>query len=698
MYPTFLLHRRRAVAVSRSADTAGADPELGVLLSLYEQLVYRDNVLVQTVFQVVGVGATVVTLLLVNVPGYDPKGSGFAASKWAYLSIPLLPSILIGLVVFMTLQINMTAQYSHVIETALAKTLGTHVDGSTLGIEGVRVQNPSFLRLTSRIFGAGKRESTRIYTAAAIVTVVFLAVLVVGGPAYVMRDLPGSVQLAAVAIFVPFDLLLAAALVRGSMPRRRLLRDAIFDVVVPEKSPSLEAEPLPTDESDTGDGHDRSIVSYLIAPRTVDHVAKVLLGLIGITIGCVTLAQDRNLSAGRIVGEVLAFVLIFEYLFYQARYSWNDLRDADFDLAHPMAHARGRIPPSVTPARARLVLLSVIFKTGLGVLLALTIAEAQAIPLLVGLGSLWVVAILYELVRDHFRHRRVEPWTPEARVWSRLILVLVGPGYAIRMVVGAYIGSQGHVSFAVIVILAATGWAFEIATVAMDWVLEGSMFLHGNIGVPAETEYLEGIYPKAHIGYLLIQAGLLSPKSQLAPPKTPTEHANTKLKLLSDEYHADTFTAWTLAGAVAITFGTLVAVSLANEVEFPSTAVAAAAIAGGTLASLQCFKPKLLAPLWAPLVAVLAVVILGVLEHMSGLLTTLGALLIAGLCIFYEGTRTSDYDFVIGFLRHVAEKIATIVKRLTGRTLLWFTGTLVFQPSAPPPSPSQDTPPIAEWE
>jgi H+/Cl- antiporter ClcA len=99
------------------SETEPDDSRREVLVRLYDQLINRDTVLIQTIFIVVGAGVTAIPLLLVNVHPYVAgHGSGYVHHAWDYLALPLIPTVVGGLLGFLTLHVQFVAQYGHAIE------------------------------------------------------------------------------------------------------------------------------------------------------------------------------------------------------------------------------------------------------------------------------------------------------------------------------------------------------------------------------------------------------------------------------------------------------------------------------------------------------------------------------------------------------------------------------------------------------
>src|SRR4051794_40691941 len=90
----------------------------------------------------------------------------------------------------------------------------------------------------------------------------------------------------------------------------------------------------------------RSLRSYLLLPRPGD-CGKAWLFLATLVLG---MAASGSVSSPRLVRALIVWAAL-EFLVYQARYQWNDIRGFHADQAHPDAAQRGRLPGPVDRAR-----------------------------------------------------------------------------------------------------------------------------------------------------------------------------------------------------------------------------------------------------------------------------------------------------------------------------------------------------------
>lgn len=291
-------------------DANESEVNVAFLAAAYEQVANRDSSLIQTTFTVVGIAATAVGGIVFAVPDYvgaatmRPDGDpAWVTIPWFYLTLPLVPTILFGLLTFLTFHINLSAQYSHALEAHMARVSGSRFSSKELRSPGLSVEFPSFLRLTSRIFGAGRTKHTRTYRASLFAILATVGVLLLAVPVIKLRDLASEFQLLALALYLPPNMLLGAALLRSWRPHRGLLRDTMLDVL--------------NDVSPRREG--RSLWSYILVPRTVDHFFKLLVAGSGALLGRLALASryDEPMWSVETAATVGIVILVLEYLMYQ---------------------------------------------------------------------------------------------------------------------------------------------------------------------------------------------------------------------------------------------------------------------------------------------------------------------------------------------------------------------------------------------
>ncbi|MBB5977243.1 hypothetical protein [Kribbella solani] len=226
-------------------------------------------------------------------------------------------------------------------------------------------------------------------------------------------------------------------------------------------------------------GPDGQLVKYLALPRPVD-LQKGLYYLAGFLVALTYGAADRTFGL-----HLLALIwgwVVLEFLAYQARYQWNDIRGFAGEATHPMATARKRLPDSGgDPIRqsAQVALARV----GAALVLALGAPAGTRTALLVGLVAIFVLAVLYEKAR--------------ADDSVAGVIILVAIGYPLRFCLGLAIAgfdwADGGLVVAAIgaVAFAAVGWS----TVGLTWALEAEATPQAS-----RSRHLEFLWRNAGLG------------------------------------------------------------------------------------------------------------------------------------------------------------------------------------------------------
>jgi hypothetical protein len=219
---------------------------------------------------------------------------------------------------------------------------------------------------------------------------------------------------------------------------------------------------------------------------------------------------------------------LLEYLAYQARYQWNDIRGAVEDAAHPAAISRGRLPTQAFGLDRAVTLSSAvaIFRIGAAVVLALGIPSNRPGGPLIGIAAIFILAAFYETVRKMEK--------------PRATMALVALGYPLRFCLGLEIAgyqwtADGALLAASIAVAAflSLGWS----TVGLAWTLEAVHFTQ------------QGKPLRPHHRWLLGNAGLTDKAAALTGPPLHTAYKITAVPNLAQ----------LAAGPLAVAVGQLAA-------------------------------------------------------------------------------------------------------------------------------------------
>lgn len=712
-------------------DKVDRDAAIAFLSSQYAVSASRDGSLMQTMLTAAGIAATVLGGIVFGIKEYRPDGSGLEANPWLYLALPLAPTVLLGILVFLALHIILNAQYVHALESHMAALSGERFSPSELRVPRLSVEIPSLLRLDSKLFGAGRKPHTRLYSGIVLIIIVTVAGLLVGVPALKLRNLSSSFKVAATLIYLPINVLAFAALLRALRPNRALLRDALLDVV---DTPHVETPQRA-----------RRLSSYLLAPRTVDHALKVVVAVVGTLLGRLALASrgEQRFWSWATVGSVALVVVIVEYLVYQGRYTWNDLRDLPHDVRHPRKLQRRRIPVPISRGELRVLWVSIPVKLVLATVIVRQTAPQHAGRFLLAGAAVWMSALTYEGLRQTSQTRNRTVLDPSTKALSFAVCVVVGAGYAIRVVTALEVGSDGRIPFEVSVLFGATLWLSQVATVAMAWVLEGAEFLHRDEAHGTGMKYDPALRAKAHLGLMLFQAGIITdgsgqeeaplrriyevgtgdvltsvpqPRNEAvcgrcrrrtcARNRYSSQLANTGKPIPGykpEDRNAATLSApsvprvtiWSAAGALGFIAAAAAATVASNGMSIPASRTIWLATAAGLPAAAQCL---LRFPFLAGFVfSEVSLTALGVWAEMA--YPWLAPLLFFVLVAVYEMIRTTSYEVLVGWLDKASQTLRILGARAFcsyAAAVRWFGGGWCWDDleenyrKTRPPSPRRD--------
>jgi hypothetical protein len=272
----------------------------------------------------------------------------------------------------------------------------------------------------------------------------------------------------------------------------------------------------------------RSLVGYLLLPRP-DDLVKVVYVVSGLLLALITSSGNRLPVSHESLLTYVLFVVGLEYLGYQARYQWNDIRGAQEDRQSPMAKERGRLPGgakntkiSVGVLFLRLYLLAWIVSIQVGG--SRRVGRVDII-LILGVLSVFLLAVAYEAIRKRIRRRG------QCSHWQLLgVLVLVGAGYPMRFVLG-WVAGGGNLPFPRLSVaplferhswlmpslspsplqlmsVIVGFWGLGVALVTLTWVLEGASYIRAYDSTNVTYVADPSLSAKAHIQRLMTSSGL----------------------------------------------------------------------------------------------------------------------------------------------------------------------------------------------
>jgi hypothetical protein len=218
---------------------------------------------------------------------------------------------------------------------------------------------------------------------------------------------------------------------------------------------------------------ERSLASYLLLPRPGDLV-KAWIFPAAFAFGALA---GGGVGGRELLRAVIAWVAL-EFLIYQARYQWNDIRGFDADQRHPDRVARGRLPGPGSRRRQRIGASAIVLLARLALVAIAAVALAPldlGAPLLALALAVFGVAVVYEAVRSRCSdsgERVPPPLTPAIlALWA-----VVGAGYAVRGVAGLAFAVDVFARPWLLAAAVVTFWSFGVAFVTARWALEALPF------------------------------------------------------------------------------------------------------------------------------------------------------------------------------------------------------------------------------
>lgn len=482
-----------------------AEHELAVLLADYQAL--RDDERATTNSQA-ALASVFVALLAglfailvgdcrfrgVGAAAARSSGSCYELAEPVYVVAPALPFAVLSYIVMLGTVVTLKSFYMRAIENELRRfvsrpmTVIPEVTGASATELMLAVTSP--------------RRGSRAYLALLVYLVLTFVVALVGWSVFVSLQLGAGARIAMLVLYGPLLLLIARQGFLINTGGRTLLRRAAKNLATTDY-PTMSAI-MPTLPKRAPD--ERPTWSYLLLPRPQDLI-KWFFVPVAYSIGLLLADTDSSVS---LPYAALGW-LVFEYLVYQARYQWNDIRGLTDDLAHPARSERRRLPVTALGERKAVALsgLVILTKMALAAVIALNVPSLTAAVLVSG-GCAWAVAFAYERLRNG---------TSQSIVRAIAIWLVVGVGYAVRTAFGLTLAgvSPGERTLWPFIALVVAAWSFGVVFVTLTWVIEATGHCCGG---PDPLLYPRTLRTKPHLFHLLRFTGLrLRPAGTSAPPE-----------------------------------------------------------------------------------------------------------------------------------------------------------------------------------
>ena len=400
--------------------------------------------------------------------GYpSPDSRLFAVPIWVYITAPMLPIVIIGYVILIATLGTLRSYYQRAVERKIQYL--------TLQNEN-RLPIPSWAHAQLEVWG--QAHAGRLSLLSWLLVYGIIALMVLGGCVALASKIP-------VIRYRVFALVINGALmvipisggVFGVTGGARLWNDALAGLR--ERLLKTDRNFRPLEKRDK-----RSLTQYLLLPRNQEELLKALFIPISLVIGRILVpgiphwtwgVQDWDGSRSSF-WHIFIFFFVFEFLIYQARYLFNDVRDRHTDCGRKFSKERFPMEWLDGGKKEELALMSAfgsflarLVTAGLLVGCILPYKDSMWVWHVGFLLTVFLVAWPYEIARDRCNIAA----RPESRTaWTIVLTVVVGLGYSLRSVVGFWLAGVDD-KFALLLV-AAGAWLFGITFVALGWALEST--------------------------------------------------------------------------------------------------------------------------------------------------------------------------------------------------------------------------------
>jgi hypothetical protein len=407
-----------------------------------------------------GIGVALLAILiplLTQTCTLNPDKNCTNVPVWIVAAAPMAPFGTIAFLVTIGVIQTIRGYYLRAIEMELQRL----VRGD---LKNLPVRPASLVHIVTEVISLRRgRVSFRLL----IFLVLAAAAAIFGGmTVYIIAQLPPAVALVSGIIYGAAGALMVVEILRASIGGRGLFFDAVRGYLIkrgyfPEMLPQTTAR-------------ERSLVTYLLLPRPRDTV-KWLIVCSAYAYGLVAFHHRPNYGETLRVG---LFFLIFEYLIYEARYQWNDIRGLASDIIHPAAKHRLPVGPGGSDVRRNVLISELVILARIVAAIGLAIALGRDI--FTQTSTILIVVLVLAIVYEWLRSRTVTPGAEFRVTWVGVATwTLVGCGYALRGEIGLI--NAGMVAFGWTSALAGIGFAaFGVVFVTMTWLFDASSYSYRN--------------------------------------------------------------------------------------------------------------------------------------------------------------------------------------------------------------------------
>jgi hypothetical protein len=574
----------------------------------------------------------------VEVPGYILAGG------------PLIPAAVLAYFTMVSITATLRSYYLRGLEYEIRKHASTPI--TSLG----EVEPISYVGIT--IEATSLRHG--LFSFRLLANLVFLVIILVFGgfTAYIGFHVGLLEQVAMSIVYGCIAILLIWVVVQGTLRGRPLfVRSAQRYLIHGAGTPLPQIRAIiPVKRA----GRERPLISYLILPRPTD----LIKWLIAPGVFLATAISFGNLGSWP---TFVALWLILEYLIYNARYQWNDVRGIKEDRSHAEQRARGRLPVGPDPRTLR---RNVMISTGVAAArlvaaVALGYALGLVRPTVTMIALVFVIAIAYELLRSVSPPSNPEQLTPVAvGIWC-----LVGLGYGVRAGLGFVVGGLALANgLAIIGILYFV--VLGIMFVLLTWVLEATSFCQ--VDAKGIWRIRSAANGKAHVTPLLRYVPVTLAQGGAARAHgggavQPVTSGSTQPVLAT---RGRLQTPWNLALVLSAALGGLLGVGLAHASEKPAAdvIVSALSVAGAFLVIASSSQIRRLTA-----TGIMAILIIGsAVSFEMAPLTLLAAAPWLTIAVIYSVFRGSSYQDLTEFVQRI------VLQAVVAFRAMWHIGPLLL--------------------
>ena len=407
---------------------------------------------------------------------------------------PLVPLAVVGFMQLHGAVATVRSYYLRAIEEELRDYAGSQ-------LKAIPAMPPaSYVEFTTIL--TSLRRGGRGYRAITALVVIATAASFGGFVIYISNALPAPYPVIMITIYGAIALLIVEENLRVTVGGRNFIvsllsRQAYY--AQRGEWPNLPRPLLPSPP------RERTLISYLLLPRPEDWV-KWLFFPIAFTLAVLTVARVDEAQ----LGEAIIFFVVLEYLLYEARYQWNDIRGFPSDQHHPFRSERRRLPGPEQLIKIHVAWSGVFIALRLiAVLFLAVLLPSLHQEVLVAFVLVFFPAVLYELLRSARRENSnpdasgrtndvQDPFPLSANtiaIWG-----IVGIGYAVRGLLGLYFGLNHMLPLATILLSGLMLWSFGVMVVTLTWALEAMAYCQT---AGAQLRYMPYLHRKSHLGALL---------------------------------------------------------------------------------------------------------------------------------------------------------------------------------------------------